>query len=431
MSPGGGGGRGGFGGGGRGFPGGSIGPGIAIPGIGGVLRGEFEERRKKRLNDRYGSPSDRLDRPGKRRPWPPRNPDANTAGNDGGKPKCRRRGGCGERPGGTSSAGNTTPGSGTYDPNCRRRGGCRPQIPGTNSAGNTPGTGGTHDPNCRRGRCGKPGGATTTDNDNYDPNCRRRGGCRPDRYPTRPPVVIVIPGPSPVPPDYVDEPRPERIRPVYEPSTPSRERTAPERAERRPQPPAPPTPTPPAALTTPPAPMPTRRAFATAERPQFRPRELLVIVQAPEPNTVAQQLAQAFNIVQEESQDFTLLPDRRVFRFSIPDNRAVETVAGAVATTPGVTRATPNFAYYVQGTAGTQSLALQYALPKLRVHDALDLATGRGVTVAVIDSGVDTEHPALKQADITFYDAVDGGVKSPDQHGTAITGIIAGQGDMR
>jgi subtilisin family serine protease len=64
------------------------------------------------------------------------------------------------------------------------------------------------------------------------------------------------------------------------------------------------------------------------------------------------------------------------------------------------------------------------------VPNTLDLANGRGVTLAVIDSGVDTTHPALQGANIIFYDAVDGGVKDPDQHGTAITGIIAGRGEI-
>ena len=73
---------------------------------------------------------------------------------------------------------------------------------------------------------------------------------------------------------------------------------------------------------------------------------------------------------------------------------------------------------------------MQYALPKLHVTDTQDIVSGRGVTVAVIDSGVDTEHPVLKQANITFYDAVDGGVKDPDKHGTAIAGIIAAQGEV-
>jgi subtilisin family serine protease len=74
---------------------------------------------------------------------------------------------------------------------------------------------------------------------------------------------------------------------------------------------------------------------------------------------------------------------------------------------------------------------MQYALPKLRIPDTLELASGRGVTVAVIDSGVDMKHPALKGADITYFDATDNAVKDPDMHGTAIAGIIAGKGDVQ
>ncbi len=289
----------------------------------------------------------------------------------------------------------------------------------------------TGDPDCRGRNCGGGG-----DQPN-DPDCRRRGGCdgpgRPHYPRPRPPVIIVTPGFPSIPPgDYGDvqpEPTyaPSEPVPTYDPARPRE----PARQVNRTPPPSPPPP--PAAFATAAAPLPVRRDYL-AERPQFRPNELLITVQGAQPDAIAGQVAQNFNLVLQESQAFVLLEDRRIYRFSIPDNRDVPAVVAAVANAPGVEQSSPNFLYFVEGTAAgkqpTSTNSLQYALSKLHVSDTQDLASGRGVTVAVINSGVDTGHPDLKQANIAFYDAIDGGVKDPDRHGTAIAGIIAGRGDV-
>lgn len=59
------------------------------------------------------------------------------------------------------------------------------------------------------------------------------------------------------------------------------------------------------------------------------------------------------------------------------------------------------------------------------------LATGRGVTVAVIDSGVDTRHPDLAgqiKANVNF---VAGRPLTAERHGTEVAGIIAARADNR
>lgn len=234
----------------------------------------------------------------------------------------------------------------------------------------------------------------------------------PPRFPPAVPPVIVVDPVRPIPPLAAP---PDAAVPL----PPSRQASPPAAPPARP-------------IRTGNAPLPPRRALTAATQLEFRPSELLVMVQGAEPDTVAAQLAQNFNIVVEESQSFELLQDRRVYRFSIPDNRAVDTVVAAVANSPGVELSLPNFYHYLQAgsAAGKQALNMQYALPKLRVPETLNFAGGRGVTVAVIDSGVDLKHPVLRQSNIAFFDAVDGAVKGPDQHGTAIAGIIAGRGEV-
>lgn len=59
------------------------------------------------------------------------------------------------------------------------------------------------------------------------------------------------------------------------------------------------------------------------------------------------------------------------------------------------------------------------------------LADGHGVTVAVVDSGVDASHPQLRGRVVSGIDALDGGDGRVDcvGHGTAVASLIAGRGE--
>jgi hypothetical protein len=184
---------------------------------------------------------------------------------------------------------------------------------------------------------------------------------------------------------------------------------------------------------------PLRQTKVVNTIPRFRPGELLVVVRGQNPDMVAGQLGRSFNLTLRETVTLALLPNARVFRFSIPDNRSVEVLATAVSTTANVS-AMPNFYYALQRNTKAKAGAAvaakahfdkQYALEKMHVPDAQGLATGDGVVVAVIDSGVDARHPALAGVNLTLLDATENVVQDADPHGTAITGIIAGKGDMK
>ncbi|SCF34743.1 type VII secretion-associated serine protease mycosin [Micromonospora mirobrigensis] len=74
----------------------------------------------------------------------------------------------------------------------------------------------------------------------------------------------------------------------------------------------------------------------------------------------------------------------------------------------------------------------QWQLEELRAETAWRTATGRGVTVAVIDSGVDGSHPDLAGQVLPGIDLVTpGGADEPDPvgHGTTVAGLIAGRRD--
>src|SRR5215211_580209 len=74
----------------------------------------------------------------------------------------------------------------------------------------------------------------------------------------------------------------------------------------------------------------------------------------------------------------------------------------------------------------------QWHLGFLRAAEAWRLSTGAGVTVAVIDSGVDANHPDLRGQVLPgadFVDASTDGRKDVVGHGTTVAALIAGKGD--
>jgi hypothetical protein len=90
--------------------------------------------------------------------------------------------------------------------------------------------------------------------------------------------------------------------------------------------------------------------------------------------------------------------------------------------------AQPIYLYrFVQSATG-EANAEQYAPEKLGAVEAHRLATGNGVTVAVIDSGVDPNHPDLAGAIVGSYDAA--GTDRPHPHGTGMAGAIASRGTV-
>ncbi|MFE9997774.1 type VII secretion-associated serine protease mycosin [Streptomyces avermitilis] len=76
--------------------------------------------------------------------------------------------------------------------------------------------------------------------------------------------------------------------------------------------------------------------------------------------------------------------------------------------------------------------AKQWALDAMHTEQAWRTTQGKGITVAVLDTGVDDEHPDLAGNVLTGTDMVGFGARRGDRawarHGTAMAGIIAGHG---
>lgn len=73
----------------------------------------------------------------------------------------------------------------------------------------------------------------------------------------------------------------------------------------------------------------------------------------------------------------------------------------------------------------------QWPLKAYKAEEIWNISTGKGVTVAVIDDGVDSSHPDLKRNVLPGKDFIDGGSADPengDTHGTQMASEIAGHG---
>lgn len=69
----------------------------------------------------------------------------------------------------------------------------------------------------------------------------------------------------------------------------------------------------------------------------------------------------------------------------------------------------------------------QWHLPKIRASEAWSSTTGTGVTVAILDSGVEPDHPDLKDRLVAGYNFYDGNTNTADVfgHGTKVAGAAA------
>ncbi|AWM06543.1 S8 family serine peptidase [Bradyrhizobium symbiodeficiens] len=139
----------------------------------------------------------------------------------------------------------------------------------------------------------------------------------------------------------------------------------------------------------------------------------------------ADALARRHGLTRISSESFPLI-GATFGLFRITDGRPYETVRREFATDGSVRSVQPNFRYVLQdqkSTPPSEGDPAQYALTKLRLPQAHTLAHGANVTVAVIDSGIDTRHPELANSIADNFDAL-GSAEGPHVHGTGIAGAI-------
>ncbi len=119
---------------------------------------------------------------------------------------------------------------------------------------------------------------------------------------------------------------------------------------------------------------------------------------------------------------------------SIPDGRDVAEIVAALNQDPRVDLAQRMNLFDTQAAKyDDPSLELQSAATAMEVERAHELATGRGVSVAIIDSAVDGNHPDLRgrvrlARNLVAEHPVE---RDGEVHGTAVAGIIASVANNR
>ncbi len=212
---------------------------------------------------------------------------------------------------------------------------------------------------------------------------------------------------------------------------------------------------PPVAVTPPPtrvvtinpgqpfAPRPSPRATGTppviigAIVPEVRDREVLVTLAAGATAATVNELSQALGLDGETLYTSNLL-GTRVVRFRIPDTRSLGEVVQQLASDARVALAQPNYVFTAsQGAAKPVPLPVplplpvpQYAPQKLHLDEAHKLAQGKRIKIAVIDTAIDTAHPAFGGAAIATFDALGETTPVAELHGTSIAGILGARAQL-
>ena len=120
------------------------------------------------------------------------------------------------------------------------------------------------------------------------------------------------------------------------------------------------------------------------------------------------------------------------FVMAVPQGRPTTLVAQQVSHDPNVDWAEPVELYTARSSTPNDPLyAAQPAASQWRLSDLHQMASGRGTRIAIVDSGIDGGHPDLAGQLLTNRNFVAGRPFVPEQHGTAVAGIIAAKADNR
>jgi subtilisin family serine protease len=116
------------------------------------------------------------------------------------------------------------------------------------------------------------------------------------------------------------------------------------------------------------------------------------------------------------------------FVMAVPDSRTTAAAADQVSHDRDVAWAQPVALYQSQSSPASENDPLYRAEPAAAQWQLADLhrmATGKGVRIAVIDSGIDTSHPDLAGQVTVNRNFVSGRDLAGEAHGTGVAGIIA------
>ncbi|MBX9828490.1 MAG: S8 family serine peptidase [Xanthobacteraceae bacterium] len=158
---------------------------------------------------------------------------------------------------------------------------------------------------------------------------------------------------------------------------------------------------------------------------RFIPNEVVVQISSTAPPDVIQSIAREFGLTIIASQTLTTT-GRTAYRFSFTSSRSLRDMIRALEARSIVAVAQPNYQFRLMQGAGagmSKGDPAQYMLNKLSLGPTHNLATGKGVTIAVIDSEADKRHTELQGTISEELDTL-GSKEPPHSHGTAMIGAI-------
>lgn len=141
----------------------------------------------------------------------------------------------------------------------------------------------------------------------------------------------------------------------------------------------------------------------------------------------AQRLADAYGLRLVDGWAMPLL-GVDCYIMAVPEGRSPADLAQKLAHERGVQDAQPSQLFHAQGGGASSADPLflsQPAAHEWRLDALHELATGRGVRIAVIDSMLDQSHPDLIGQVELVRNFVAGRSAAPEAHGTGVAGVIA------
>jgi len=115
----------------------------------------------------------------------------------------------------------------------------------------------------------------------------------------------------------------------------------------------------------------------------------------------------------------------------LPANANEHAVANLLAHNPDIKFAEVDEVVSPSATANDPLLSTEWQLPKINTATAWNTSTGAGITVAVLDSGVQSNHPDLQANLVPGWNVYNNNSNTNDVngHGTAVAGVIAAIGN--
>jgi hypothetical protein len=172
---------------------------------------------------------------------------------------------------------------------------------------------------------------------------------------------------------------------------------------------------------------PAGHPFASLQTGPYEDHIILVSFPEDADQALAEAIAEANDFEIIEILPPSLLAMRLV-KYRVPAEQSMLEAFGVLQADPRILGTQPNFYFKLSGS--TADTSIQYAPTKIHIDKAHQIAKGRDVLVAVIDSGIDAEHPELKASVAEKFDAIDFDPAGEKRHGTAMAAVIAANSQL-